>query len=109
MAKNWFSPSIAELGALSFAEHKRLAEEHNGRDQWGYSRSTGTSYLSANGKKGGKRGDDWLREGSSRAGAAAEGVNQLIDIEMEPKWLRRCDGDSVEVISEKGATAQVWV
>src|SRR5277367_3308082 len=72
LAKDWFSPSVAALGALSFEEHRRLAEEHNGREKWGYSRSTGTIYTPGKGKTmGGKNGTDWLRHGASRAEASA--------------------------------------
>jgi glycine/D-amino acid oxidase-like deaminating enzyme len=112
LAKDWFSPSFAALGALSFEEHRRLAEEHNGREKWGYSRSTGTSYTPGKGKTiGSKNGTDWLRHGSSRAEAAAAGVSEFVDDPAadEPTWLRRGVGDRVEVISEKGTTAQVWV
>ena len=38
LARDWFSPSLAGLGALSFSEHKRLADEHGGREKWGYMR-----------------------------------------------------------------------
>jgi glycine/D-amino acid oxidase-like deaminating enzyme len=110
IARDWFQPSVAALGALSFAEHKRLAEEHGGREKWGYSPSTGTSYVSVDGKKkGGKRGDDWLREGSSRAEAAGETAFEVAIEEVDLGWLRREDGDLVEVISEEGQLAQVWV
>jgi glycine/D-amino acid oxidase-like deaminating enzyme len=112
LAKDWFSPSMASLGALSFEEHRQLAEEHNGREKWGYSRSTGTSYTPGTGKTiGGKNGSDWLRHGASRAEAAAISVSEF-DNESEeggPTWLRRGQGDRVEVISEEGSTAQVWV
>ena len=36
LAKDWFSPAAAELGALSFGLHRQLAEEHNGSEAWGY-------------------------------------------------------------------------
>jgi glycine/D-amino acid oxidase-like deaminating enzyme len=108
LAKDWFSPSTAALGALSFAEHKRLAEEHNGIEKWGYSRSTGTSYTASSADKTGKRGDDWLRAGSSRAESAADLVNEFV-VGAEPLWLRRRVGDAIEIISEEGSTAQVCV
>jgi glycine/D-amino acid oxidase-like deaminating enzyme len=110
LAKDWFSPSVAALGELSFDEHKRLAEENNGKEKWGYSSSTGTSFTAGRGKKmGGKSGLDWLRHGASRAEAAAAGVSEYVDEENrnDPKWLRVGEGDSVEVISEDGSTAQV--
>jgi glycine/D-amino acid oxidase-like deaminating enzyme len=110
LAKDWFSPSVAALGALSFEEHKKLSEEYDGRERWGYSRSTATSYTAGRGKAmgGRRRGDDWLRYGASRAEAAAAGITEVAD-ETEPRWLRRGEGDGVEVISEEGTTAQVWV
>jgi glycine/D-amino acid oxidase-like deaminating enzyme len=112
LARDWFSPSVAALGGLSFEEHRRLAEEHNGREKWGYSKSTGTSYTPGKGKTmSGKNGADWLRHGASRAEAAAVGVSELVDEPEEggPAWLKRGNGDRVEVISEEGTTAQVWV
>lgn len=112
LAKDWFSPSVAALGALSFEEHRRLAEEHDGRGKWGYSRSTGTSHMPRNEKTmSGKNGTDWLRCGASRAEAASVGVSEFVDESGEagPTWLIREQGDRVEVISEEGTTAQVWV
>jgi hypothetical protein len=52
-----------------------------------------------------ERGDEWLMEGSSRAVAA----NEVVDNrgENEPIWLLRMDGGEVEVISDGGSTAQV--
>ena len=102
LAKDWFSSSVAPLGALSFDLHKELAEEHNGRDNWGYSRSTGTSLT----ETGGKRGDDWLRDGNSRAEAAGEHDFASGD---GPAWLTGRGRGRVEVISEGVSTAQVCV
>ncbi len=108
LAKDWFPPAAAGLGALSFEEHRRLAEEQNGREKWGYSRSSVTSYTPAkSGTKGSRKGgDDWLRYGSSRAEAAA-GLSEVVDEGVEPRWLGRVEGDRVDVISEEGTTAQV--
>ena len=39
LAKDWFAPAIAPLGALSFELHRALAEQHDGRARWGYSES----------------------------------------------------------------------
>lgn len=102
LAKDWFSSSVAPLGALSFDLHKQLAEEHNGRDTWGYSRSTGTSLADT----GGKRGDDWLRDGNSRAEAA--GQHEFVSGDG-PAWLTGRGTGRVEVISEGDSTAQVCV
>ena len=107
MAADWFPDSVSALGRLSFEEHARLARQFGGAERWGYRRSTGVSYT-ARGSGKGKRGDDWLRAGTSRAsaatgGAVAEGEGG------SPRWLAREEGDEVEVISEEGGMAQVYV
>lgn len=106
LARDWFAPSIAALGALSFDEHRRLAQENGGKEKWGYSPATCVSYAaSAAARDSQKRGDDWLRDGTSRADAAPvildAGSNKA------PVWLRRLDGDHIELISDEGTTAQV--
>lgn len=81
----------------------------------GYMRSTGISYtssLTGRRKEKEERGEDWLRQDSSRVSAANEGANEFVVCEGEeagPRWLNRSDGDEVEVIGEEGSTAQVWV
>ncbi|KAK4172468.1 FAD dependent oxidoreductase [Triangularia setosa] len=106
LAKDWFSPSLAPLGALSFNEHTRLAAENNGREKWGYTPSTCISYIQHHdGSKQQRRGDDWLRSGTSRVNAAPVEAEQ--DERRRPVWLRKKEGDKVEVISEEGTTAQV--
>ena len=102
LARDWFSSSVASLGELSFNLHKKLAEENNGWKKWGYSRSTGISLA----ETGGQRGDDWLREGTSRADAA--GVHEFVDANG-PTWLTRRNGRNIETISEGASTAQVFV
>ena len=64
-----FAPSVAPLGALSFKLHKELAEKYDGKRKWGYSPSTGTS-LSLDSDVVGGSGEDFLRNGTSRAQAA---------------------------------------
>ena len=106
LAKDWFSPSVAAVGALSFEEHRRLAEEYGGRDKWGYMKSSGLSYTA--GRRISKHGieDDWFREGGSRADGVA--VSEFSGGEDGvPRWLRRGQGDTVESISEDGSLAQV--
>ncbi|CAP68092.1 uncharacterized protein PODANS_1_19560 [Podospora anserina S mat+] len=106
LAKDWFSPSLTPLGALSFNEHARLAAENNGRENWGYTPSTCISYIQHHdGSKQQKRGDDWLRSGTSRVNAAP--VEAEHDEARRPGWLKKKEGDKVEVISEEGTTAQV--
>ncbi|KAK4155150.1 FAD dependent oxidoreductase [Chaetomidium leptoderma] len=106
LAKDWFGPSLSALGALSFDEHRRLAEEHGGKEKWGYSPATCVSYAaSAAGRDSDKRGDDWLRHGASRADAAPVVLDSLSG--KSPAWLRRLEGDHIELISDEGSTAQV--
>ncbi|KAK4194288.1 FAD dependent oxidoreductase [Triangularia verruculosa] len=106
IAKDWFSPALTPLGALSFAEHARLAAENNGKEKWGYTPSTCISYVHHHdGSKQQKRGDDWLRSGTSRVNAAPAETGDGEG--RRPVWLRKKEGDKVEVISEEGTTAQV--
>ena len=109
LAKDWFSTSAAAVGALSFAEHKRLAEEFGGEQKLGYMRSSGLSYAAGRGVgRNGSRGDDWLRDGGSRAAASAMTTSEFTsEDDNAPRWLRRGEGDAVESISEEGTTAQV--
>jgi len=92
LARDWFSDSVASLGALSFDLHKELAAKHNGAEHWGYSRSTGTSLVQVKGQ----RGDEWLREGTSRAETA--GSHQFYQ-GHGPAWLTRSNNGKVEVVS----------
>ncbi|KAF2167753.1 hypothetical protein M409DRAFT_53724 [Zasmidium cellare ATCC 36951] len=102
VAEDWFGPATASLGELSFRLHKELAEEFGGRDQWGYSRSTGTSLVDGG---DGVEGGDWLAEGGSRA--QASGVHEYTGHDTGPSWLKRRKGDTVESLSEPGGVAQV--
>jgi glycine/D-amino acid oxidase-like deaminating enzyme len=102
LARDWFSDSVAPLGTLSFDLHKELAAKHNGAEKWGYSRSTGTSLVQVKGK----RGDEWLREGTSRAATAG---SHEFSQGHGPAWLTRSKIGKVEVISQDDSTAQVFV
>ncbi|KAI8627886.1 FAD dependent oxidoreductase [Xylariaceae sp. FL1651] len=108
LARDWFGPAAAELGALSFDEHRRLAEREGGARKWGYARSTP---LSLSPRRGDGNGVDvWCREGESRAVAAGVGVIEDADggsAGSAPPWLRRRMGDRVELIGEEGTTAQI--
>lgn len=106
LARDWFGPSVASLGALSFDLHKQLAGQHGGREKWGWSPSTGTSLADSEQVGNGARGDDWLRNGTSRAEVAGE--HNFVGGEG-PAWLTKQKGGSVEVISEGESTAQVCV
>ncbi|KAI2472302.1 nucleotide-binding domain-containing protein [Annulohypoxylon bovei var. microspora] len=102
LAKDWFSPASAELGALSFEEHRRLAEKEDGRRKWGYATSTSVSLSPPTDKK---RVDVWCRVGASRAEAASGAAAAPAGV--APAWLRREGGEVVEVISDEGTAAQV--
>lgn len=108
LARDWFGPGLASLGALSFVEHKRLAEAFDGATQWGYRPSTAVSYTpGAMAGKTGVRGEDWLRTGASRATAAQGPQDVEAASVLAPPWLKRTTGDSVSVIGEGDATAQL--
>jgi glycine/D-amino acid oxidase-like deaminating enzyme len=108
LAKDWFSPAVSSLGEFSFLEHKRLAEEHDGKRHWGYSKSSTMSYNPQRDVKPKRSGVDWLRHGASRAEAVAGSLNELTSKDHAgPKWFTRIVGDVMEVISEEGSTAQV--
>lgn len=100
LAKDWFSPASTELGALSFEEHRRLAEKEDGARKWGYSRSTSISLSPATNER---RVDVWCRDGASRAEAASGDQSSSI---AAPSWLKE-RGDIVRVISDEGTVAQV--
>lgn len=101
LARDWFSASLASLGALSFDLHRRLAEENNGAEKWAYSNSTSTSLEETIGKGG----EDWLSEGASRS-QAAKGSNATgIANNDRPVWLR--GKGKLDVISRGDTTAQI--
>jgi hypothetical protein len=115
LARDWFAAACAELGELSFEEHRKLAEEYNGGEKWGWGWSTSFSYVasrkgSANGKAA--RGDDWLRGDGSRA-VESNGVSRNLGADEDgavsrPRWLKTAGGDTLEVISGDKTTAQVY-
>ena len=99
-----FAPSVAPLGALSFKLHKELAEAHGGREKWGYCKSTCTSLTYDSETAVGGSGEDWMRDGSSRANAAGAYESAEGD---GPAWLTRAKGANLEIISQDGSVAQV--
>jgi glycine/D-amino acid oxidase-like deaminating enzyme len=113
MSVKGFAPSVASLGALSFQLHKQLADEFNGREKWGYSKSTGTS-LSQSARSLDDSalekvsGEDWLRDDASRSNAAKEVTEFAEETDEElPRWLTRDEGSALEVISSPETVAQV--
>ncbi|KAL1965454.1 hypothetical protein VTN77DRAFT_5710 [Rasamsonia byssochlamydoides] len=110
LAKDWFSPAVAPLGALSFDLHHQLAAENSGKEKWGYMQGTALSLdvSDASAKRIACRGDDWLRDGTSRAEVAARGdESSMTVIDEAPAWLTKQKGGRVEPISEEGTVAQV--
>ncbi|KAL6718291.1 hypothetical protein ACLMJK_004379 [Lecanora helva] len=99
IARDWFTPSLAELGQLSFDLHKQLAEDHNGYEKWGYSPSSGSSM-----EEQVANGGDWLSEGASRSVAAAM-TNGPERTNRNPSWLKH--RQALNVMSDGTSTAQV--
>lgn len=108
LARDWFSPALSSLGALSFDLHKSLADAHDGANQWAYSGSTGLSIADVHAKATGKRGEDWLFQGTTRAlAASAQAVPAGNGV---PRWLavgRGLADAKVEKISDGKTTAQL--
>ncbi|EPE05619.1 fad dependent oxidoreductase superfamily [Ophiostoma piceae UAMH 11346] len=115
LARDWFAPAVAEVGALSFDQHRALADKYGGRKLWGYAESTSLSYglpdepgSDADPKKERRRGEDWLRQGTSRSTSApTAAVEGTVENGGLPAWLHRRSGDSVEVLANDGTTGQV--
>lgn len=107
-ARDWFAPEITSLGQLSFGLQRKLADENNGRERWGYMESTAVS-LQVEGPDGEKseRGDDWLRRGASRAEVAVRKEANTDEGDPSPLWLTKQKGGTAERISDKGSAAQV--
>ena len=101
LAEDWFSPSLSNLGKLSFRLHKELAEAHDGHELWGYSQSTGTSLAEDTVESNGGSGADWLRDGASRAEAAK---NTGPNSSHAPQWLK--SKGELDVLSSGETTAQ---
>jgi glycine/D-amino acid oxidase-like deaminating enzyme len=106
LAKDWFAPALAPLGAYSFDLHRQLAAEFDGRRRWGYMPGAALSVdvtPPADSNEGTGTGYDWLRHGSSRALAAEKQGGQSTD----PAWLTKQAGARVELISGEETVGQV--
>lgn len=101
MAKDWFSPDLASLGALSFKEHEELAEKENGGEKWAYAKSVTVSYETR--ARIQRRSGDWLAGGTSRADLVRERSDARNG--DSPPWLRRVEGDGVELVDDGQGTA----
>ncbi|KAE8377068.1 FAD dependent oxidoreductase [Aspergillus bertholletiae] len=104
LAKDWFVPSVASLGELSFDLHERLAIEHGGVEKWGYMKGTALSYGAMIKRGSGTCSDDWIDRGASRAETASGST--LTTRLGAPAWLTVRPGVKVERISDVD-TAQV--
>lgn len=102
-----FSPSVAPFSLLSFQLHAHLASAHNGRQNWGYTPSTGLSYNENGEEAVGGSGEDFLANGTSRAQAAAAAILRDEKEVTGPVWLKSGEGVSWEVISQDTSTAQM--
>ena len=88
LARNWFPPSVAELGAFSFDLHKKLAERFDGRNKWGWGQSTVINLdVTGNPKKGDQREDE--------------------ELGRYPPWLNNFAG--AQPLADHKSTAQLYV
>lgn len=101
LARDWFSPSLSPLGALSFDLHRQLAEQYNGRDNWSYTGSITTSL----GEMSGDENSKWLDEGLSRARTAKKSAFKDA---FGPQWLT-ISHENLDIISNCETTAQMQV
>ncbi|OAP60158.1 hypothetical protein AYL99_05160 [Fonsecaea erecta] len=122
LAEDWFSPPVASLGALSFRLHRELARTHDGPRRWGYARSQ-TFNLSVDERAAAAirtgRNVDWLREGTSRAGAAGSssstpranggsgGDGETLNPDGSPAVWTPQPGGTLETISGPESCAQI--
>jgi len=112
VALDWFSAPVAPLGALSFALHRDLAEQHDGRRKWGYGASTAYSMsVEQVGVGSGEKGGDWLLDGTSRStvakGTGNEEEEEMLNADGTPAWVASQQGGSLEVIGRVGGCANI--
>lgn len=103
LARDWFHQDLASLGALSFDEHEKLAKEFNGREKWLYAKSVTVNYELPRRKPKDSTGQDWLRDGGSRADVVEE-RGEAKD-RNSPPWLRRTKGDALSLVDNGEGTA----
>lgn len=106
IAKDWFGPSLAPLGALSFGLHHDLAASKDGAEKWGFMKGTALSLdVATESTRSGVRSDDWTHTGTSRADTAS-GANEPM-VGNAPAWLTIQKGGVVEKISDDDTTGVV--
>ncbi|KAJ4266262.1 hypothetical protein NW762_004245 [Fusarium torreyae] len=103
VARDWFQPDLASLGALSFDEHEKLAKQYDGRENWLYSKSVTVNYEPPRRKSKGLGGQDWLRDGGSRTDLVEE--RGEVKDKNSPPWLRRVKGDALSLVDDGEGTA----
>ncbi len=111
---DWFSPSLASLGALSFRLHQDLAEQHDGQRKWGYagshvySLSVDEQGVSSKGKDGkdDETGEDWIADGTSRA-QVAPSRREMVNPDGSPAVWTPQVGGTLETIGQPEDCAQV--
>ena len=108
LARNWFSSAAAELGALSFDLHKKLAEQFDGRKRWGWNQSAVINLdVTGSPKEGSRKG---LGEGWAWIQSADSGLTSTEDKDEEPgeypPWLNNFAG--AQPLADRESTAQLW-
>ncbi|ENH69689.1 Putative oxidoreductase C1F5.03c [Fusarium oxysporum f. sp. cubense race 1] len=103
LARDWFHEDLASLGPLSFDEHEKLAKQFDGREKWLYAKSVTVNYELPRRRPKGSTGQDWLREGGSRADVIEE--RGEVKDRNSPPWLRRIKGDALSLLDNGEGTA----
>ncbi|UZP46308.1 hypothetical protein NXS19_014120 [Fusarium pseudograminearum] len=103
LARDWFHEDLASLGALSFDEHERLAEQYDGREKWLYAKSLTVNYELPRRKPKSFAGKDWLSEGGSRVDLVDE--RGEVKDRNSPPWLKRVKGDALSLVDNGEGTA----
>lgn len=102
IAKDWFHDSVSSLGELSFNEHQKIAEAHQGKENWGYSKSVSISYEHPHHHGTVTKGNS--AEQIDRVELARDRAREGRDGHV-PRWLRRSEGDILSVIDDGEGTA----
>lgn len=92
ITKDWYGWASKELGELSFRLHRELADENDGRRQWGYSGSLGLSVTEIKEETPSARSnaEDQLFDGQSRRFMAGEFSTLWAEAQGEwPQWLKK--------------------
>ncbi|KAH9895498.1 FAD dependent oxidoreductase [Xylariomycetidae sp. FL2044] len=106
LARDWFAPgAAAELGALSFAEHARLAEREGGREKWGYRRSTAVSVVRRERERArGRRGEGGDRVGGGESRKEEEEDERKEKEKKKKKKRGAGGGERVDVWCREGGS-----